>query len=170
VNLKPYASGPSPGRGDPPAEARGGRRIHLYLQPVQDLTVDARVSCTQYQYSLEDADAVESAVGRRSWSTLRVSPGAATSQRRTGRRPAGVVAIDRATAARFGISPQVIDDTSTTPSASARCRPSSQLNQYRVVLEVASEFSTPSRLDDIVTGMNAGRSVASDRARPDARP
>ena len=33
--------------------------ITLYMQPVQDLTVESRVSRTQYQYSMEDADAAE---------------------------------------------------------------------------------------------------------------
>ena len=43
--------------------------ITLFLQPVQDLTVDARVSRTQFQYTMEDPDANELTVGRRSSST-----------------------------------------------------------------------------------------------------
>ena len=60
INLKPLAErGVERRRRHPPpaAGAGGGAGHHALLQPVQDLTVEDRVSRTQYQYSLEDADA-----------------------------------------------------------------------------------------------------------------
>src|SRR5207302_10712963 len=87
--------------------------IVLYMQPVQDLTVEDRVSRTQFQYSLEDTDAVE----LNDWSTrivekLRTLPelrDVASDQQNGGLR--ADLVIDRDTASRFGILPQTIDDT-----------------------------------------------------------
>src|SRR5690349_6550375 len=87
--------------------------ITLYMQPVQDLTVEDRVSRTQFQYSLEDADANE----LNDWSSrilarLRTLPELrdVASDQQNGGLKADLV-IDRDTAARFGILPQNIDDT-----------------------------------------------------------
>jgi multidrug efflux pump len=165
VNLKPLRERATSGvevirRLEPKLAAVDG--IHLFLQPVQDLTVDARVSRTQYQYSLEDADAVE--LGR--WApklvdALRASPelhDVGSDAQDEGLQAS--LAIDRATAARFGISPQVIDDTLYDAFGQRQVSTIfTELNQYRVVLEVASEFQHhPSRLDDIyVTGTSGGQ-------------
>src|SRR6267154_866537 len=86
--------------------------ITLYMQPVQDLTVESRVSRTQYQYSMEDADAAELAT----WSQqllqkLQTVPqlrDVASDQQNNGLQ-ANLI-IDRDTAARLGILPQAIDD------------------------------------------------------------
>ena len=49
--------------------------ITLYMQPVQDLTVEDRVSRTQYQYSMEDADAQSFDIGRRNlWTSYASCP------------------------------------------------------------------------------------------------
>ena len=101
--------------------------ITLYMQPVQDLTVENRVSRTQYQYSLEDADAAELA----EWtsklvSRLRDRPelhDVATDQQNRGLQAALV--IDRDTASRLGVLPQTVDDTLYDAFGSARSRPSS---------------------------------------------
>src|SRR6202048_2294050 len=87
--------------------------ITLYMQPVQDLTVEDRVSRTQFQYSMEDADAQELA----QWTPklvdkLRTLPelrDVATDQLNNGLRAS--VTIDRDTASRLGILPQAIDNT-----------------------------------------------------------
>jgi len=86
--------------------------ITLYMQPVQDLAVEDRVSRTQYQYSIEDPDAGE--LDR--WvpqfvSKLQSIPelrDVASDQQNRGLQARLV--IDRKTAARFGITPQMIDD------------------------------------------------------------
>ncbi len=117
--------------------------ITLYMQPVQDLTVESRVSRTQYQYSLEDPDAGE--LNRwtpRLVDALRARPellDVSSDQQDQGLQAS--LAIDRATASRLGITPQLIDDTLHNAFGQ---RPVStiftQSNQYRVVLEVKPEF------------------------------
>ena len=87
--------------------------ITLFLQPVQDLTVEDRVSRTQYQYSLEDPNVDE----LNTWTAklvakLRTLPelrDVATDQQNSGSQVQLV--IDRNTASRLGITPQMIDDT-----------------------------------------------------------
>src|SRR5258708_6532323 len=87
--------------------------ITLYMQPVQDLTVEDRVSRTQYQYSLEDASADELST----WvpqlvDKLKVLPqlrAVATDQQNGAIRPDLI--IDRDTASRLGILPQATNDT-----------------------------------------------------------
>ena len=99
--------------------------ITLYMQPVQDLTVEDRVSRTQYQYSMEDADAQELSV----WATrlveeLRKLPSmrdVATDQQNGGLK--AELVIDRDTASRLGILPRPSTILSTTLSGSARSPP-----------------------------------------------
>ena len=109
------------------------------MQPVQDLTVEDRVSRTQYQYTLEDADAEELAEwAPRLSSALRALPelrDVASDQQSQGLRRALV--IDRDTASRLGITPQMIDDTLYDAFGQRQVSTIfTQLNQYRVVLEV----------------------------------
>ena len=115
------------------------------MQPVQDLTVEDRVSRTQYQYSLEDADAEELAL----WTTklvakLKTLPelrDVASDQQNEGLR--ANLAIDRDTASRLGIIPQTIDDTLYDAFGQRQVSTIfTQLNQYHVVLEVAAEVSS----------------------------
>jgi multidrug efflux pump len=117
--------------------------ITLYMQPVQDLTVESRVSRTQYQYSMENADA--SALGvwaPRLVDKLRQSPSlrdVASDQQNNGVE-ANLV-IDRDTASRLGISPQAIDDTLYDAFGQRQVSTMfTQLNQYHVVLEAAPGF------------------------------
>ncbi len=117
----------------------GVEGITLYMQPVQDLTIESRVSRTQYQYSLEDAEANELAI----W-TPRLM--AALSKRDELRDVASdlqtgglktTVVIDRDSAARFGITPQAIDDALYDAFGQRQVSTIfTQLNQYHVVLEV----------------------------------
>src|SRR5205814_3283368 len=84
--------------------------ITLYMQPVQDLTVDDRVSRTQFQYSLEDAEPNELNVwAPRLVEKLQSMPqlrDVASDQQTEGLQ--ATLAIDRDSAARFGITPQMI--------------------------------------------------------------
>jgi multidrug efflux pump len=137
--------------------------ITLYLQPVQDLTVEDRVSRTQYQYSLEDPDANELGI----WSArlverLKKSPilrDVASDQQNTGLQTR--VTIDRNTASRLGITPQMIDDTLYDAFGQRQVAIMfTQLNQYRVVLEIKPEFQlTPVDLGKIYLRSSSGGQV-----------
>ncbi len=127
--------------------------ITLYMQPVQDLTVEDRVSRTQFQYSIEDADAQELAQWTpklveklRQSSVLR---DVATDQLNGGLRTN--LTIDRDTASRLGILPQAIDNTLYDAFGQRQVSTIfTQLNQYHVVLEVLPSFATsPQSISDI---------------------
>jgi multidrug efflux pump len=137
--------------------------ITLYMQPVQDLTVEDRVSRTQFQYSLEDADANE----LNDWSSrilakLRTLPELrdVASDQQNGGLKADLV-IDRDTAARFGILPQNIDDTLYDAFGQRQVSTIfTQLNQYHVVLEVGQQFQDdPSDLTSIYVKSSTGQQV-----------
>ena len=127
--------------------------ITLYMQPVQDLTVEDRVSRTEFQYSIEDADAQELA----QWTpklvaklrTLKELTDVATDQLNNGMKTN--VLIDRDTASRLGIFPQAIDNTLYDAFGQRQVSTIfTQLNQYHVVLEVMPSFAlTPDNLRDI---------------------
>jgi len=92
------------------------KEFTLYMQPVQDLTVEDRISRTQYQYTMEDADGNElSAWAPKLVDKLTALPqlhDVASDQQDRGLQE--TITIDRDTASRLGILPQVIDDTCTT--------------------------------------------------------
>ena len=122
--------------------------ITLYMQPIQDLTVETRVSRTQYQYSLEDPDTKE--LGE--WAPKFVSKLQTLPQLRdvtSDQQNAGLqarVVIDRDTASRLGITPQVIDDAMYDAFGQRQISIMfTQLNQYRLVLEVKPEFKNDPR-------------------------
>ncbi|HEV3198381.1 MAG TPA: multidrug efflux RND transporter permease subunit [Bryobacteraceae bacterium] len=127
--------------------------ITLYLQPVQDLTIEDRVSRTQYQYSLEDADAGELGVWTpRLIAKLRERPelrDVASDLQISGLKE--TLTIDRDTMSRFGITPQAIDDTLYDAFGQRQVSTIfTQLNQYHVVLEVDPKFQrNPENLNDI---------------------
>ena len=117
--------------------------IGLFMQPVQDLSVETRVSRTQYQYSLESPDPEELA----EWAPRFVArltelpclADVASDQQSAGREARLV--IDRDTASRLGITPQSIDDALYDAFGQRQISMLfTQLNQYRVVLEVAPQF------------------------------
>ncbi len=127
--------------------------IALYMQPVQDLSIEARVSRTQYQFTVEDVDAAELATWvHRLVDRLKTVPQLAdvASDLSDGGLQA-YVEFDRATASRLGITPAAID--SALYSAFGQRLVSTiftQSNQYRVVLEVKPEFQRgPAALDDL---------------------
>jgi multidrug efflux pump len=127
--------------------------ITLYLQPVQDLTVEDRVSRTEYQYSLEDPDQNE----LNTWTAKFVQKlqglpelrDVATDQQTSGL--AASLVIDRVTASRMGITPQMIDETLYDAFGQREISTLyTQLNQYHVILETLPEFQhNPDKLQDI---------------------
>jgi len=137
--------------------------ITLYLQPVQDLTVEDRVSRTQYQYSMEDADAQELAtIAPRLVEKLKALPemrDVASDQQNSGLE-ANLV-IDRDTASRLGILPQAIDDTLYDAFGQRQVSTIfTQLNQYHVVLEVNPQFQQgPDALNHVYVKSSTGMQV-----------
>ncbi len=127
--------------------------IQLYMQPVQDITVDDRVTRTQYQYTLEDPDTDE----LNAWTTkfvaqLNTMPeleDVATDQQ-TGAK-AVQLEIDRVTASRLGIAPTTIDNTLYDAYGQRQISTLyTQLNQYHVILETAPDWQlNPTKLGDL---------------------
>jgi len=124
-------------------EVSGVEGITLYMQPVQDLTVEDRISRTQYQFSLEDADAKE--LGQ--WTnklmaklkTLPELRDIATDQQN--QAAMANLVIDRDTASRLGISMAAVDNTLYDAYGQRLVSIMfTQLNQYHVVLEVDPTF------------------------------
>ena len=115
----------------------------VYMQPVQDLQIDARMSRTQYQFTLEDADPEELA----SWAPRVLTALQGLPELRdvaSDQESAGLqvkLTIDRDTASRLGIQPQAIDDALYDAFGQRQVSTIfTQLNQYRVILEVKPEF------------------------------
>jgi len=137
--------------------------ITLFMQPVQDLTVEDRVSRTQFQYSLEDADGAELALWvprfvqrLQSESVLR---DVATDQQDRGLRT--TLAIDRATASRLGITPQAFDNTLYDAFGQRQVSTIfTQLNQYHVILEAQPDFRRdPQNLANLYVQSSGGGTV-----------
>ena len=122
--------------------------ITLYMQPIQDLTVETRVSRTQYQYSLEDPNAKElSEWAPKFVEKLQQLPQLrdVTSDQQNEGLQAKVV-IDRDTASRLGITPQMIDDALYDAFGQRQVSIMfTQLNQYRLILEVKPEYKNDPR-------------------------
>jgi multidrug efflux pump len=137
--------------------------ITLYLQPVQDLTVDTRVSRTQYHYALEDPDIDElNSFAPRLVEALRQQPelrDVSSDQQDKGLRVS--VTIDRNTASRFGITPQLTDDILYDAFGQRQVSTIfTQLNQYRVVLSVKPDFrQSPDSLKTIYLRGSGGGPV-----------
>jgi multidrug efflux pump len=133
--------------------------IALFMQPVQNITVDDRVSRTQYQYTLEDPDANElNDWTNRFVAKLKSLPqleDVATDQQ-TGGLAVSLV-IDRATASRLGIAPSTIDNTLYDAFGQRQINTMyTQLNQYHVILEAQPQFQTdPNILKNIYIQANA---------------
>jgi len=146
INLKPLAQRDASAADvirrlqEPLAGVEG---IVLYLQPVQDLTIEDRVSRTQYQFSVEDANAEE----LRAWVPRLVERlrqdrrlvGVASDQQEGGLQ--AYVEIDRAAASRFGITPAMVDNALYNAFGERQVATLlTPTSQSRVVLEVKPEF------------------------------
>jgi multidrug efflux pump len=137
--------------------------IQLYMQAVQDLSVEDRVSRTQFQYTLEAADRTELAT----WvpqlvQKLQSLPQLrdVASDQQAGGLEANLV-IDRDTASRLGLTTQAIDDTLYDAFGQRQVSTIfTQLNQYHVVLEVAPEFrQNPDALKTLYVKSATGQQV-----------
>jgi multidrug efflux pump len=142
-------------------EVAGVAGITLYMQPVQDLTVEDRISRTQYQFSLEDADQDELKVWTaRLMEKLKTLPqlrDVATDQQN---QAAEVnIVIDRDTASRLGVAASAIDNTLYDAFGQRLVSIMfTQLNQYHVVLEVGPSFRVdPDSLKSIYVAGASGQ-------------
>jgi multidrug efflux pump len=137
--------------------------ITLYLQPVQDLTIEDRVSRTQYQMTVEDADPDELVEWvPRLVERLRRLPGlegVASDLQNEGLQ--AYVEIDRATASRLGVTPGAIDNALYNAFGQRLISTIfTQVSQYRVVLEASPEFRVgPAALEDIYVSSSTGEEV-----------
>jgi multidrug efflux pump len=137
--------------------------ITLYMQPVQDLTVEDRVSRTQYQYTFESPNADE----LNTWTTRFVTQlntlpqlqDVATDQQTGGAET--TLVIDRVTASRLGITPLEIDQTLYDAFGQRQISTLfTQSNQYHVILETMPGFqNNPAKLQDIYVRSASGTSV-----------
>ena len=137
--------------------------ITLFMQPVQDLTVEDRVSRTQFQYTMEDADSRELArLSAQLVDKLRTLPELrdVASDQQTGGLQADIV-IDRDTASRFGIYPAQIDNTLYDAFGQRQVSTIfTQLNQYHVVLEADAQFQqNPGSFKDLYVKSSTGAQV-----------
>jgi multidrug efflux pump len=127
--------------------------MELYMQPVQDLTIEDRVSRTQYQFTLESANAEELATWtQRMVDKLRsVKQVADVASDLQDQGLQAYVTIDRDTAGRLGITPAAVDNALYNAFGQRLVSTIyTQATQYRVVLEVKPEFKLgPTALDDI---------------------
>ena len=137
--------------------------VTLYMQPVQDLTVEDRVSATQYQYTLEDANPDElNEMTATFVDRLKALPelrDVATDQQNNGSQVSLV--IDRVTASRLGITAAEIDNTLYDAFGQRQINTLyTQLNQYHVIMEALPEFQqNPAMLNDIYVNSASGGSV-----------
>jgi multidrug efflux pump len=134
--------------------------ITLFMQPVQDLTVEDRVSRTQFQYTLEDPNADElNTFAPKMMARFKELPeltDVATDQQVQGLRASLV--FDRDTASRLGITPATIDQTLYDAYGQREVSTIfTQLNQYHVVLEVKPSFQQrPADLSSLYIRTGAG--------------
>src|SRR5690242_977032 len=156
--------------------------VALYLKPVQDVTLDSTVSATEYQYALSQVDSAELAkYADQMTRAMRQRPELAdVSNNLADRGNALKLTIDREKASRMGVPVQTIDDTLYDAFGQRQISTIfTQLNQYRVVLEVAPEFRNSSDLlnkltvrgngSGALTGSNAtsfGQVKSSNSATP----
>jgi multidrug efflux pump len=125
--------------------------IKLYMQPVQNISVDDRVSRTQYQYTLEDPDVNELDLWTNKFvdklKTLPSIEDVATDQQTGGLTVS--LGIDRVSASRLGIAPSTMDQTLYDAFGQRQINTMyTQLNQYHVILEAQPSFTMdPKKLD-----------------------
>jgi hydrophobe/amphiphile efflux-1 (HAE1) family protein len=137
--------------------------ISLFMQAAQDVQIESRVSRTQYQYTLQDADDVELATwAPRLLEKLRGSPAmadVASDQQSQGLQLS--LDVDRDQASRLNIQPQAIDDTLYDAFGQRQVSTIfTQLSQYRVVLEVDPKFQlSPKSLKTIYVKSTTGQMV-----------
>jgi hydrophobe/amphiphile efflux-1 (HAE1) family protein len=137
--------------------------ITLYMQAAQDITVGARVSKTQYQYTLVDVDSDE----LNHWAPILLSKlkslpqltDVASDQQSSGRLLK--VDVDRQLAQQLGINPSVVDSILYDAFGQrVAARIYTRLNQYFVILEVEPDFQLgPNALRRLYATSSSGREV-----------
>jgi multidrug efflux pump len=135
--------------------------LSVYMQPVQDITIDNRMSRTQFQYTLEDPNTEELDM----WAPQllakmqRLPPLADVASDQEARGLQVRLVYDRETASRLGITPSMIDQTLYDSYGQRQISTMfTQLNQYHVILEVKPDLQrTPANLSDLFvrTGVQA---------------
>ena len=164
VSLKPRGAAQGHRRPDhraPARQARARAGRNLFLQPVQDVRIGGRPSAAQYQYTLQGDDSDELlAWAPRVLQKLRRLPELTdvnSDQQNKGLQASLV--IDRATASRLGITPQMIDDTLYDAFGQRQVSTMyTPLNQYHVVMEVEPKFwQNPEGLKSIYVRAEGGR-------------
>ncbi len=138
--------------------------ISLYMQPVQDFTIEDRVSSTQYQFTLEDADSKELGI----WVdkiTQRLKSLPQIQDVTNDKQDNGLQAyidINRATASRLGVSVAAIDNALYDAFGQRLISTIyTQTSQYRVVLEVSPKFKlSPDSLNAIYVPSSTGSQIA----------
>jgi hydrophobic/amphiphilic exporter-1 (mainly G- bacteria), HAE1 family len=168
ITLKPKEAGRKASADDVIRRLRrnlvGVEGANLYLQSAQDISVGGRLSRTQYQYTLTDANIGElSDWSPRIVDRLRTLPQLAdvVSDQQTSAAAVSLT-IDRDAASRYGISPAVIDATIYDAIGQRQIvQYSTQLNTYHVILEVPPEMQQdPSLFDRLyVTSPTLGKQV-----------
>ncbi|MGA2995836.1 efflux RND transporter permease subunit [Bradyrhizobium sp.] len=135
----------------------------LYLQPAQDITIGARISKTQYQYTLYDADSREldhwTEIFLNKMRSMPQISDVATDQENAG--PMLNVTTNREVASTFGILPVTIDNTLDDAFGQRIVSTMyTELNQYHVVLEVSPEFQySPESLKNIYVNSSTNQQV-----------
>jgi len=165
INLKPHSQRPGAVEVMRRLQVRLAKMegIRLYMQPVQDLTIEDRVSRTQYQFTLETPDPDELT----KWTHLltdRLSQLPQLEDVASDLQDQGLQAyleIDRDTAGRLGITPAAIDNALYNAFGQRLISTIfTQSNQYRVVLEVKPEFRRgPAALSEIYVASAGGTQV-----------
>ena len=133
--------------------------VALYLKPVQDVTLDTRVAATEYQYSMSDVNSDELATyAERMTQALRDLPELSDVDNNLANQGNALkLTIDREKASRLGVPIQTIDDTLYDSFGQRQISTIfTQLNQYRVVLEVAPQFRTSTALLNQLTVKSNG--------------
>jgi multidrug efflux pump len=134
-----------------------------YLQPVQDLRIGGRIGAALYQYTLQGENLTElNAWAPRMLQRMRTLPqlvDVSSDQQNKGLQTS--VVIDRNTASRLGITPQLIDDTLYDAFGQRQVSITyTLLNQYHVVMEVAPSFwQHPETLRDLYVSSPTGATV-----------
>ncbi len=137
--------------------------ISLLMQAAQDVQIDSRISRTQYQYTLTDADVVElSDWAPKLLNVLRNKPELAdvASDQQSGGLQVSVE-VDREQASRLNVLTQAIDDTLYDAFGQRQVSTIfTQLNQYRVILEVEPQYQfNPESLNRIYVKSSTGQMV-----------
>ena len=168
INLKPHSERVSASavidRLKPKLNSVDG--IQLYMQPVQDLTIEARVSRTQYQFTVETAnpDELNTSVHRLVDAMRNLPQLIDVASDLSDQGLQAYVKIDRSSAGRLGVTPATIDNTIYDAYGQRLISTIfTQSNQYRVVLEVKPEFRKgPEMLNELFVASSFGTQVRLD--------